>query len=83
MLGHLRLSLEETVTRLSDVLGSPNELLEKSSLQRQHFGQVHAALYDKLEPKKLRYELRSCDSPRDICQQKASPFLSVPGMCQT
>jgi hypothetical protein len=84
MLGHLRLSLEDTVTRLTDILGStPSEMMEHPSLRQEYSGQIHTKLHDKMEPKRLKSDLRSCDSPQNVCQQMASPFLSVPGMCQT
>ncbi|KAG9848048.1 hypothetical protein KCU98_g5418, partial [Aureobasidium melanogenum] len=84
MLGHLRLSLEETVTRITDVLGSVPPAIPKQLILRQEYSsQIHARLHDKMEPKRFKLLLRSCNSPQDACQMKASPFLSVPGMCQT
>lgn len=84
MLGHLRLSLEESVTRVTDVLGSvPTGVPERLGLRQEYSSQIHARLHDKMEPKQFELLLRSCDSPQEVCQENASPFLSVPGMCQT
>lgn len=84
MLGHLRLSLEETVTRVTYVLGSvPDGVPGCQRLRQEHSSQIHARLHDKMEPRKTKLLLRSCNSPQEVCQEDASPFLSVPGMCQT
>ncbi|TIA28952.1 hypothetical protein D6C79_10091 [Aureobasidium pullulans] len=86
MLGHLRLSLQETSTRMTEVLQFP-----RASPLRQLFTnarskdsrQIHARLHDKMELEVLKPSLLSCNSHRRVCQSNASQFVSVPGMCQT
>jgi hypothetical protein len=86
MLGHLRLSLEETDGRMTSLLNHPRPgLFTHSSIKRrlENSRLLHTDLHDKLEPESLKPSIRMCDSPRDVCRGNASQFLSVPGMCQT
>jgi hypothetical protein len=86
MLGHLRLSLEDTDRRMTSLLNYPRPgLLTHSGTKKrlENSRQLHTDLHDELEPDPLKPSIRMCDSPRDVCRRDASQFISVPGMCQT
>lgn len=86
MLGHSRLPLEETVTKVTEVLEFPRPSFLGQFLPRvrsDNSRRLHIKLHDAMEPDTLKSALRSCDSPRDVCDADASRFVSVAGMCQT
>ncbi|THY62751.1 hypothetical protein D6C97_03152 [Aureobasidium pullulans] len=86
MLGHLRLSLQETITRIAEVRDYPRPSLwawATSNARIENSRHIHTRLHHTLEPEALRSSLDSCNSPRDVCHDDATRFSSVPGMCQT
>jgi len=86
MLGHLRLSIEETDRRMTSLLGYSRSgllthLSTKQRLEKSH--RLQTNLHDELEPESLKPSLEKCNWARDLRRENASQFISVPGMCQT